>query len=275
MTADCCHVWPLPAFLCMATGASDSSWECTVGALQVDNQSDVGPPVLLQTRLPRVGGTGAGDTQHETGGDEGRSGDARVVHLCLVRKLDRYLDWYKYIAVSLQVPPSCRGNACFVHCKQAGPIASLCHCKLSPKRGSARLACNGLRHADPRFGESTLTLASVKACARLRLSPFPPFPAISDPPEHTHTHTHTRVHAGGEGHATRVDLVAFSGNGAVGCELIRPAFGPGRPRRRCTILPTFLEASGRRRGGGRGVVAARAGVRRGRGDHPRRERGGE
>ena len=91
----------------MVTGASDSSWECTVGALQVDNQSDVGPPVLLQTRLPRVGGTGAGDTQHETGGDEGRSGDARVVHLCVVRKLDRHLDWYKYIAVSLQVPPCC------------------------------------------------------------------------------------------------------------------------------------------------------------------------
>ena len=69
-------------------GSTEASWEVKVKSLQLDNQSLVGPPVVLQ-KIQK--------------GDKGAGGEAvPMLHVSIIRHLDRHLDWYRYLAVSLQ-----------------------------------------------------------------------------------------------------------------------------------------------------------------------------
>lgn len=64
-------------------GFDDASWEVKVGRVQVDNQTDVGAPVVLH-RVVR------GETT------------LPMLHVSVVRQIDATLKWFQYVAVSLQ-----------------------------------------------------------------------------------------------------------------------------------------------------------------------------
>ncbi len=60
--------------------------------VQVDNQTDTGPPVVLQ-RVHKVGmgaGCVGGGGERERGGGGGES--LPMLHVCVVKHLDRYLE---------------------------------------------------------------------------------------------------------------------------------------------------------------------------------------
>jgi hypothetical protein len=77
-------------------GTSEASWEWKVASLQIDNQTDVGGAVVLQPRQPLGKGGGGGD------GAPAAGDLPPMLHVCVIRQLDRQLDWFRYLAVSLQ-----------------------------------------------------------------------------------------------------------------------------------------------------------------------------
>lgn len=111
-------------------GTTEASWEWKVSSLQIDNQTDVGGAVVLQSAravnedeppaagvcravscvavsLPRCLYRDVPEFVKRCW----MAGDTTpMLHMCIIRHLDRQLDWYRYIAVSLQV--GCPNCAC-------------------------------------------------------------------------------------------------------------------------------------------------------------------
>ena len=80
-------------------GSLDRSLEVKIASLQLDNQTAVGPPVLLArdwAAAPQPPAAAA------VAGPAGRADPGPTLHVSVVRKSDLTLAWYPYVAVGLQ-----------------------------------------------------------------------------------------------------------------------------------------------------------------------------